>query len=75
MLAELAVTATPPPLDVTSRDSLASVVSRATPTATDAPTAVLSAETSPFAVDSVFVCVLAAIVTLSAALSPVPDPI
>ena len=75
MLAELAVTATPPDEVVTSLASRASARSSATPTATDAPTAVLSAETSPLAVDRVLVWVSAVMVTLSDAVSAVPEPI
>ena len=74
VLAELAKTASPPVV-VISRLNSASALSSATPTATDAPTAVLSAETSPLAVDRVLVWLLAEMVTLSVAVSPEPVPI
>ena len=75
VLADCAVTATPPEELVTFRSNRASALSNATPTATDAPTAVLSAETSPLAVDRVLVCVDADMVILSDADKAEPEPI
>ena len=74
VLDALAKTSTAPVV-VTSRLSSESIVSSATPTATDAPTAVLSADTSPLAVDRVLDWLLADTVTLSVAVSPAPAPI
>ena len=74
VLDDCAVTATPPALVETFRSSLASALSNATPTATEAPTAVLSADTSPLAVDRVFVSVVAETVILSEADNALPEP-
>ena len=73
VLSESDVIATPPVV-VRLRARVASEFSRATPTATDAPTAVLSAETSPFAVDSRLVALVEPITTLPLDVMVLPVP-